>query len=133
MYINYIIIIQFIKIIFSGKKSYILAVGKPNVAKLANFPEIDIFVSVACTENSLTRDFKEFYKPIVSLFEIEVALGNREWSSEYITDFRQLLPGGVFYKESAENIIPETEVSLVSGKIRNVANNVEINMNSTVS
>lgn len=108
--------------IIAGKKSYILAVGKPNVAKLANFPEIDIFVSVACSENSLLKDFKEFYKPIVSLFEVEVALGNRPWSSEYIADFRQILNGGDYYKEA--EMVFETEVSLVSGKIRNVDNRV---------
>ena len=27
--------------------------GKPNVAKMANFMEIDVFVLVACPENSL--------------------------------------------------------------------------------
>ena len=27
--------------------------GKPNIAKMANFLEIDIFVLVACPENSL--------------------------------------------------------------------------------
>lgn len=119
-------------IFFLGKKSYILAVGKPNVAKLANIPEIDIFVSVACVENPLSRDFKEFYRPIVSMFEVEVALGNRNWSSEYITDFRELLPGGTFHKET--ELVSETEVSLVSGKIRSVENNFALNStNSTVS
>lgn len=37
----------------SGRKSYTFAMGKLNVAKLANFPEIDVFVMVACPENSL--------------------------------------------------------------------------------
>ena len=32
---------------------YTIAVGKLNVAKMANFMEIDIFVLVACPENSL--------------------------------------------------------------------------------
>merc|ERR1719427_2648883 len=31
----------------AGKKVYTFLVGKPNVAKLANFPEIDVFVLVA--------------------------------------------------------------------------------------
>jgi len=35
------------------KKYYTIAVGKLNVAKMANFMEIDIFVLVACPENSL--------------------------------------------------------------------------------
>jgi diphthamide biosynthesis protein 2 len=37
----------------AGKKFYFFSVGKLNVAKLANFPEIDVFVLVACPENSL--------------------------------------------------------------------------------
>ena len=34
---------------------YTIAVGKLNVAKMANFMEIDIFVLVACPENSLVE------------------------------------------------------------------------------
>ena len=37
----------------AGKKSYTFCVGKLNVAKLANFSEIDVFVIVACPESSL--------------------------------------------------------------------------------
>jgi len=36
----------------AGKRGYTFLVGKPNVAKLANFPEIDVFVLVACPETS---------------------------------------------------------------------------------
>lgn len=77
----------------AGKKSYMFAMGKLNVPKLANFLEIDIFVLVACPENSLL-DSSDFYKPVVTPFEMEVACNrNREWSKEYVTDFRHLLPG----------------------------------------
>lgn len=77
----------------AGKKSYMFAMGKLNVPKLANFLEIDIFVLVACPENSLL-DSADFYKPVVTPFEMEVACNrNREWSEEYVTDFRRLLPG----------------------------------------
>ena len=31
----------------AGKKTYTLVMGKPSPAKLANFPEIDVFVMVA--------------------------------------------------------------------------------------
>lgn len=31
----------------AGKKTYTLLMGKPNPAKLANFPEIEVFVHVA--------------------------------------------------------------------------------------
>lgn len=92
---DYLSIIQQLKetIRRAGKKSYMFAMGKINVAKLANFLEIDIFVLIACPENSLL-DSSEFYRPIVTPFEMEIACNkNREWSEEYITDFRHLLPG----------------------------------------
>lgn len=77
----------------AGKKSYMFAMGKLNVPKLANFLEIDIFVLIACPENSLL-DSSEFYRPVITPFEMEVACNKkREWSQEYVTDFRQLLPG----------------------------------------
>lgn len=48
---------------------------------------------VACPENSLL-DWKDFYQPVVSLYEVELACNSaRQWSSKYITDFRQLLTG----------------------------------------
>ena len=57
----------------SGKKCYTFLVGKPNVPKLANFPEIDVFVLVACPENSLLSS-RDFLKPIITPFELDVAL-----------------------------------------------------------
>ena len=77
----------------AGKKSYMFVVGKLNIAKLSNFLEIDIFVLVACSENTLI-DSKEFYQPVVTPFEVEMALNpDREWTGDYYTDFRLLLPG----------------------------------------
>lgn len=79
----------------AGKKSYTFVVGKLNVAKLANFMEIDVFVLLACTESTLI-DSSEFYKPVVTPMEMEVACNtNREWTGDYYTDFRQLLPGKI--------------------------------------
>ena len=46
----------------SGRKSYMFLIGKINPAKLLNFPEIDVFVLVACPENSLL-DSKTLFKP----------------------------------------------------------------------
>ncbi|KAF9165623.1 Diphthamide biosynthesis protein 2 [Actinomortierella ambigua] len=75
-----------------GKKAYTFVMGKLNVPKMANFMEIDCFVYVACAENSLI-DSKEFYRPIVTPYELELALSkSREWTGDYITDFQQLLP-----------------------------------------
>lgn len=95
---NYLSIIEQLKesIRKAGKKSYMFAMGKINVPKLANFLEIDVYVLVACPENSLL-DSSEFYRPVVTPFEMEVACNkHREWSGEYITDFQDLLPGMCF-------------------------------------
>lgn len=40
-------------ITLSGRKWYLFVMGKLNVAKMANFMEIDCYVLVACPENSL--------------------------------------------------------------------------------
>ncbi|TDH68432.1 hypothetical protein CCR75_007666 [Bremia lactucae] len=76
----------------SGRKSYLFVVGKVNVAKLANFAEIDAFVLVACQQNTL-MDSKDFYKPIVTPYEVQIALSpSEEWNGQYKTDFSELIP-----------------------------------------
>jgi diphthamide biosynthesis protein 2 len=79
-------------ILSKGKKPYLLAVGKPNVAKLGNFLEIDVFCLVACPENSLL-DSREFLKPIVTPYELMLAFGkNLYWNpSFYQLDFGKVL------------------------------------------
>ncbi|KAJ2559635.1 Diphthamide biosynthesis protein 2 [Coemansia sp. RSA 1933] len=73
------------------RKFYVFVVGKLNVAKLANFPEINAFVLVACPENTLV-DSREYFKPIVTPYELHLAVARyKEWSGDYITDFRDLL------------------------------------------
>ncbi|XP_038580519.1 2-(3-amino-3-carboxypropyl)histidine synthase subunit 2 isoform X2 [Micropterus salmoides] len=119
---DYLTVIQQLKETISraGKKSYMFAMGKLNVPKLANFMEIDIFVLIACPENSLL-DSSEFYKPVVTPFEMEVACNKkREWSEEYVTDFRQLLPGGQSHVPLADQQEEgsETDVSLITGALR---------------
>ncbi|KDR72825.1 hypothetical protein GALMADRAFT_73379 [Galerina marginata CBS 339.88] len=73
------------------KKSYTISVGKLNPAKLANFLEIECFVLVACPENSLIED-KEFLRPIVTPYELEVAMqAEQTWTGQYVLDFEKLL------------------------------------------
>ncbi|XP_043941300.1 2-(3-amino-3-carboxypropyl)histidine synthase subunit 2 isoform X1 [Protopterus annectens] len=105
----------------AGKKSYTFVMGRLNAAKLANFLEVDIYVLVACPENSLL-DSSEFYRPVVTVFEMELACNKaREWTGEYITDFGDLLPGACSHVPiPAEN--PEDDgnydVSLITGHLR---------------
>lgn len=127
---NYLIIIEQLKdtIQRAGKKSYMFAMGKINVPKLANFLEIDIYVLVACPENSLL-DSSEFYRPVVTPFEMELACNkHREWTGEYVTDFRELLPGGsshVGFPEPSQSATEEetTDVSLITGALRSCSTN----------
>ena len=86
----------------ADKRAYTLLVGKPNVAKLANFPEIDVFVLVACTELTFI-DSKEFLQPVITPWELEIACNKElDWTGEYITDFKALLPGGSHYQPPSE-------------------------------
>ena len=78
------------KIENSGRGCYIVVVGKINVAKLANFGEIDTFVLVACPENSML-DCRDFHVPVITPMEMEIALGEREWDGFYSTDFSDFL------------------------------------------
>ncbi|KAJ3522799.1 hypothetical protein NMY22_g11733 [Coprinellus aureogranulatus] len=114
------------------KKSYTISVGKLNPAKLANFLEIECYVLVACPENSLI-DAKEFYQPIVTPYELEVALGvgGRSWDGRYILEFDQILrESGSISAVDEEKVGEEDEgqlsdqdpdqpvFSLVTGKYR---------------
>lgn len=77
----------------AGKKSYTFVVGKLNAAKVANFAEVGGWVVIGCWESSLVES-SEFYKPIVTPFELEVALTDersRVWGGEWVSDFGALL------------------------------------------
>ena len=104
----------------AGKKSYTFVVGKLNVAKLANFAEIDVYVLVACPENTLV-DSSEFYRPIITPYELEVACNQaREWTGDYFTDFRELLPGSTGHVELSAERSAQMDVSLVTGGVRSL-------------
>lgn len=105
------------------KKSYTISVGKLNPAKLANFMEIECFILIACPENSVI-DAKEFLRPIVTPFELEVALqAEGTWSGQYVLDFEKLLAGdsendiGAAIKNNRGDPDQPT-FSLVTGKYR---------------
>ncbi|KAL8618621.1 hypothetical protein ACOMHN_015731 [Nucella lapillus] len=100
-----------------GKKSYTFVVGKLNVPKLANFMEVDVFVLVACPLNTLI-DSKEFLKPVVTPFEMEVACNQaREWTGDYVTDFLQLLPGAADHVPAVTAEPDAADVSLISNRL----------------
>ena len=77
----------------AGKKAYSFVVGKINPAKVANFSEIEGWVVIGCWESSLIES-KEFWKPIITPFELELALqddSSRVWTGEWTSDFQAVL------------------------------------------
>ncbi|KAJ0977106.1 hypothetical protein J5N97_012580 [Dioscorea zingiberensis] len=90
---GYLHIIQQMKELIErdGKKSYTIVMGRPNPAKLANFPECDVFVYVSCAQTALL-DSKEFLAPVITPFEAVLAFTRgRQWTGEYIMDFQNLM------------------------------------------
>eukprot|EP00002_Diphylleia_rotans_P020349 TRINITY_DN3952_c0_g2_i2.p1 TRINITY_DN3952_c0_g2~~TRINITY_DN3952_c0_g2_i2.p1 ORF type:complete len:485 (+),score=108.86 TRINITY_DN3952_c0_g2_i2:42-1496(+) len=107
---NYLQIVERLKHIIkkSGKKYYTFVINKINPAKLANFMEIDLYVIVACPFNSLL-DTKDFYRPVITPFELELALSDtRQWSGKIDVDFAQIL--ALAEDEERESRNPNTEV-----------------------
>eukprot|EP00850_Spirogloea_muscicola_P000624 SM000002S05704 [mRNA] locus=s2:1744841:1748976:+ [translate_table: standard] len=70
----------------AGKKHYTFLMGKLNPAKLANFPECDIFVLLACPQTALL-DNRDYLAPIITPFEAEIAFTRgRTWTGAYRLD-----------------------------------------------
>lgn len=94
---NYMEILNHVKrvIAAAGKKSYTFVVGKVNAAKIANFSEIGGWVVIGCWESSLF-EARDFWKPIITPFELELALrsdASRVWTGEWVSDFQKVLDG----------------------------------------
>ncbi|KAF5349993.1 hypothetical protein D9756_009221 [Leucocoprinus leucothites] len=116
------------------KKSYTISVGKLTPSKLANFLEIECFILVACPEHSIlsANAEKEFFKPIVTPFELSVALrsGGVEWTGRYELDFVRVIGEGDVTgedvgaereeggEEGEEEDLDQPQFSLITGKYR---------------
>ncbi|KAF2837474.1 diphthamide biosynthesis protein [Patellaria atrata CBS 101060] len=92
---NYLHIVEHVKaqIAAAGKKSYTFVVGKINAAKVANFSEVGGWVVIGCWESSLIES-KDFWKPLITPFELELALrgdAQRVWTGEWSSDFQAIL------------------------------------------
>jgi diphthamide biosynthesis protein 2 len=77
----------------AGKKSYVFVVGKVNAAKVANFAEVGGWVVIGCWESSLVEG-PDFWKPVITPFELEVALGgegSRVWGGEWVGNWEGLI------------------------------------------
>lgn len=81
------------KIKEEGKKHYVFVVGKPNVAKLANFDAIDMWCILGCDHQGIILDqTSEYFKPIVTPYELLLALSDElTWTGQWVTDFNRIL------------------------------------------
>ncbi|KAL6452067.1 hypothetical protein SBY92_003376 [Candida maltosa Xu316] len=81
------------KIKEAGKKHYIFVVGKPNVAKLANFESVDIWCILGCDHQGIIIDqSNEYYKPIVTPYELLLGLSDElSWTGKWVTDYHSVL------------------------------------------
>lgn len=81
------------KIRDAGKKYYMFVVGKPNVAKLANFESVDLWCVLGCDHQGIIIDqLNEYFKPIITPYELLLALSDEvEWTGQWVTEFNSVL------------------------------------------
>ncbi|AET40870.1 2-(3-amino-3-carboxypropyl)histidine synthase Ecym_7013 [Eremothecium cymbalariae DBVPG len=91
----------------NGKKHYVFVVGKPNVAKLANFEAIDIWCILGCGQGGIIVDqANEFYRPIITPYELMLALQPEiTWTGQWVVDFKNVLN----QIDAASNTVPMDE------------------------
>ncbi|KAI6172187.1 Diphthamide biosynthesis protein 2 [Aphelenchoides besseyi] len=102
----------------ANKKLYVFSIGKLNEAKLSNFAsDIDVFILLSCPFG-IVLDSTDFYKPILSMFEAEIALNSaREWfaSDGWTAEFAN------FLSDTINPIDQEkADISLITGRVRGV-------------
>lgn len=80
-------------IVEAGKKHYMFVVGKPNVAKLANFECVDVWCVLGCGQSGIIIDtFGDYFKPIITPYELKLALMPQvTWTGKWVTDFDTML------------------------------------------
>uniref|UniRef100_A0AC35FE83 2-(3-amino-3-carboxypropyl)histidine synthase subunit 2 n=1 Tax=Panagrolaimus sp. PS1159 TaxID=55785 RepID=A0AC35FE83_9BILA len=100
----------------ANKKLYVLSIGKVNEPKLSNFAtDIDAFILLSCPFG-IILDSSDFFKPIVSLFEAEIALNpSKDWyaSGGWSAQFEDFVQDEI--GKLNKNAV---DVSLISGRIR---------------
>jgi diphthamide biosynthesis protein 2 len=113
------------KIARADKKSYTIVVGKLNPAKLANFAEVEGWVVVGCWESGLVEDDTGYWRPVITPFELEVALMSEEervWGGEWWGGIEKL---GLNDKPEDANKEPEDAGAEEEEEFDDVAGGVE--------
>ena len=100
----------------SGRKSYTVVAGRPNPQKLANFPEIEVFVMVSCELTAL-MDGRDYMQPIITPYEASIAFtSGKMWMGEVKLDFASVPSPGDEAPDDDDD--DEPEYSLISGTHR---------------
>ncbi|KAG5302131.1 diphthamide biosynthesis protein [Histoplasma ohiense] len=115
---NYLHVVEHVKarIAAAGKKSYTFVVGKLNAAKVANFSEIGGWVVIGCWESSLV-DSSDFWKPVITPFELELALKDdvdRVWTGEWQSDYQTVLDIANACHSGQNGVVGSSSLGLVS-------------------
>jgi len=97
----------------AGKTPYTVVVGDPTPQKLANFPELDVFVLVGSPESSILSS-RGYYKPVIHPWEMAMACTGREWDGAYWANWEKMLGEEVVME------LKEHDISLITGRIRTV-------------
>lgn len=81
----------------AGKKYYTFVVGKPNVAKLANFDVIDVWVVLGCSRGGMIMSSTggadpDYNKPIITPYELKLALmSTPTWTGKWFIEFENVI------------------------------------------
>ena len=95
-----------------------MVAGKPNPQKLANFPEIEAFVLVACEQAALI-DGRDYLQPVITPWEAEVAFTHGSvWDGEVRLNFEHLLEPARRLDDTGDIDAAEPEFSFLGNGVR---------------
>lgn len=108
----------------AGRRVYRFLIGRPSTEKLGNFPEVECYVSLASSEH-FPFNSRDFHVPIASPYEVEVALGSREWSGDYIADLEELLAAPLPIGSTSEELVAVQSLG-AKGQVRCFSNDTSL-------
>lgn len=74
----------------SKKKYYMVAMNNITEAKLGNFPDIEVFVILSCSNHSLYAE-KDLYRIVITPYELELVLNDgKEWENSIVLDYKNM-------------------------------------------
>lgn len=84
----------------NNKKYFIFSLNSLNEFKLANFPNIDVFVQISCPWTSI-RSYYEFYKVVITPFELIEAFDLDNWTGKINLDTKNWKVGEEKFVEAS--------------------------------